>query len=69
MKEKLLKKFAERLIGRGTDEPEKIEQRVAKAEYEMTFAENFDIIIVNDKLEEALAEVETIVNKFLFGEE
>lgn len=59
----------ERLIGRGTDEPEKIEQRVAKAEYEMTFAENFDIIIVNDKLEEALAEVETIVNKFLFGEE
>ena len=34
----------QRLTGRGTDAPEKIEQRLAKAEYEMTFADKFDTI-------------------------
>lgn len=54
-----------RLIGRGTDAPEKIEQRVAKAEYEMQFAPQFDTIVVNDKLEEAQAEAERKVREFL----
>lgn len=54
-----------RLIGRGTDAPEKIEQRVAKAEYEMQFASQFDTIVVNDKLEEAQAEAERKVREFL----
>ena len=40
-----------RLVGRGTDTPEAIEERLAKAEYEMTFAPQFDHIIVNDDLE------------------
>ncbi len=43
----------ERLIGRGTDSMEQIETRLAKAEYEMTFASQFDSIIVNDNLAEA----------------
>ena len=55
----------ERLIGRATDSAEKIEERVAKAEYEMTFAEKFDIIIVNDCLEDALCEAEREVRFFL----
>lgn len=55
----------QRLIGRGTDSPDKIEQRVAKAEYEMGFAPQFDTIIVNDDLETALAEAERIVREFL----
>ena len=55
----------ERLIGRATDSPEKIEERVAKAEYELTFADNFDTIIVNDKLEDALREAELKVRQFL----
>ena len=46
----------QRLIGRRTDYMEKIEQRVAKAEYEMTFADKFDVVIVNDNLDTALAE-------------
>ncbi|HJA16231.1 MAG TPA: guanylate kinase [Candidatus Butyricimonas faecavium] len=55
----------QRLIGRGTDSMEKIEQRVAKAEYEMTFADKFDVVIVNDNLDTALAEAERAVRDFL----
>lgn len=55
----------ERLIGRATDSLEKIEERVAKAEYELTFADGFDTIIVNDKLEDALREAELKVRQFL----
>ena len=55
----------QRLTGRGTDAPEKIEQRLSKAEYEMTFADKFDTIIVNDKLEEAFREAEKKVRDFL----
>jgi len=55
----------ERLIGRGTDSPEAIEKRVAKAEYEMTFADNFDKILVNNDLEKCLSEAEATIDKFL----
>ena len=54
-----------RLEGRGTDTPEAIEQRLAKAEYEMTFAPQFDHIIVNDDLEQAKQETLSIVKAFL----
>lgn len=47
-----------RLEGRGTDSPEAIANRLAKAEYELTFAPQFDHIVVNDDL--ALAEAETL---------
>ena len=55
----------QRLIGRGTDALDKIAQRVAKAEYEMGFAPQFDTVIVNDCLEEALSEAEEKVKNFL----
>lgn len=55
----------ERLQGRGTDSPEKIEQRVAKAEYELSFAPRFDTVIVNDRLDDALAKAERKVRDFL----
>ncbi|MCC8174793.1 MAG: guanylate kinase [Odoribacter sp.] len=54
-----------RLYGRGTDTPEKIEERVAKAEYEISFANQFDKIIVNDILETTVAEAENIIKEFL----
>ena len=54
-----------RLEGRGTDTAEAIEQRLAKAEYELTFASQFDKIIVNDDLEEAKQEALRIVKDFL----
>lgn len=54
-----------RLVGRGDTSPEEMEKRLAKAEYEMTFAERADVVIVNDSLEKAQAELLEIVNKFL----
>ena len=54
-----------RLEGRGTDSAEAIEQRLAKAEYEMTFAPQFDRIIVNDNLETAKQETLQVVKAFL----
>ena len=54
-----------RLEGRATDTAEAIAERLAKAEYEMTFAPQFDHIVVNDNLEEAKAETLRLVNDFL----
>lgn len=54
-----------RLVARGTDTPEVIEQRLAKAEYELTFADQFDRIIINDDLATAQAEALKIVSDFL----
>ncbi len=55
----------ERLIGRATDEMEQIEQRLAKAEYEMSFAPQFDRILINDDLDVAKQEAVAILRKFL----
>lgn len=54
-----------RLEGRATDTPEAIRERLAKAEYEMTFAPQFDHIIVNDILETAKEETLRLVAAFL----
>lgn len=54
-----------RLEGRGTDTAEVIECRIAKAEYELSFAAAFDVIIINDRLEQAQAEVLEVVGDFL----
>ena len=49
----------------GTDAPEVIESRVAKAEYELGFAPKFDTVIVNDDLETAKAEALKVITQFL----
>ena len=54
-----------RLTGRGTDTAEAIEERLAKAEYELTFAPQFDHVIVNDDLETAKQEALQTVARFL----
>lgn len=53
-----------RLEGRGTDAPEVIEKRVAKAEFELGKAEGFDCRVVNDDLETAVAETADLIRKF-----
>jgi guanylate kinase len=50
---------------RGTDTPEAIEERLAKAAYEMTFAPQFDHVVVNDDLESAKQETLKLVQDFL----
>nr|WP_321484766.1 guanylate kinase [uncultured Draconibacterium sp.] len=54
-----------RLVGRSTDSEEKIAMRVAKAEHELSFAPQFDVVIINDKLEDAFVEAEKIISGFL----
>lgn len=54
-----------RLEGRGTDTPEAIENRLAKAEYELTFAPQFDHVVVNDDLATAEQETLELVKGFL----
>ena len=51
-----VEELRKRLVGRATDAPEVIEQRMAKAEYELTFADKFDKFIINDDLDIAKAE-------------
>ncbi len=54
-----------RLEGRGTDAPEVINDRIARAEFELTFAPKFDVVVVNDDLSTAQQEAEAIVRKFV----
>ena len=54
-----------RLNKRATDAPEVIEDRIARATYELTFASKFDRIIINDNLERAEQEVYLAVKSFL----
>ena len=56
------------LLQRGTDKPDVIQQRVAKAEYELTFAPQFDHIVVNDDLQQAQQHTLQLVTRFLESE-
>ncbi len=60
-----IEELRSRLEGRGTDAPEVIDRRIAKAEFELTKAPEFDHIVVNDHLEEAVAEACAILDAFL----
>lgn len=60
-----IEELRNRLVGRATDSPEKIEQRVAKADEELTYAERFDLVVVNDNLEEAVEGVRKAVEEFI----
>ena len=53
-----------RLEARATDAPEVIDQRVARAEYELGFASQFDRVVVNDDLETAKAEALAVIKEF-----
>ena len=55
----------DRLVKRGTDSAEDIDKRVAKAAEEMTYAPQFDKVLINDDLATAFEEAEAMVNEFL----
>lgn len=57
--------LAERLLKRGTETPETLATRLERVRYELSFAEQFDAIIVNDRLETAVAEASALVHNFL----
>ncbi|RNC64641.1 guanylate kinase [Proteiniphilum sp. X52] len=60
-----VKVLRERLEKRGTDTPAVIESRLAKAEYEMSFAPQFDVTVYNGDYNQAKAEVLKLVTDFL----
>jgi guanylate kinase len=60
-----LEELRRRLEGRGTDSAEVIEERLSRAEFELSQAESFDCVVVNDNLEKAVAEVQKLVKDFL----
>lgn len=60
-----LEVLKQRLENRGTETPETLKERLDKAAYELSFANQFDHIVVNDKLEIASQELINLVNKFL----
>lgn len=54
-----------RLINRSTESEEKILMRIAKAEHELGFAPQFDMVIINDNLENAFLKAEKLVKDFI----
>lgn len=55
----------QRLENRGTEPEDKIRNRINKASLEIKYARKFDMIVINDKLEDALKETEKLVSDFL----
>lgn len=60
-----LEVLIERLTSRGTDAPEKLAERIKKADKELQYANRFDIVLKNHNLETACAQAEKLVNNFL----
>ena len=60
-----IEELRKRLVGRATDAPEVIESRIAKAEFELGFAEKFDVVVINDELEKAKADALVTIQNFL----
>ncbi len=60
-----IEELRKRLEGRGTDSPETINSRIAKAEFELSYAPKFDIVVVNDQLEKAEAQTLEAIRNFL----
>lgn len=54
-----------RLTNRSTETEEKIQMRIAKAEHELSFDKEFDVVIINDELQKAFLEAERIIGEFV----
>jgi guanylate kinase len=52
-----------RLIGRGTETEEEVETRLARVQYELSKADEYDYVVVNDDLERAIEEVNALIDK------
>ena len=59
-----IEELRSRLVSRNTDAPEVIESRIDRAEFELGFASQFDVVIVNDDLEKAKAETLMVLKNF-----
>lgn len=57
-----LEELKKRLTGRGTETQEQIELRTKRAEEEMSYADSYDYVVVNDDLDTAVSKVIDIIN-------
>lgn len=60
-----LEELEKRLRGRGTDSEEKLKERIEKADKELIYAKDFDVILHNDSLKQACIDAEKLVEDFL----
>jgi guanylate kinase len=60
-----IEELKKRLQNRGTESPESFAKRIAKAQKEMTYAKDFDVVIINDDLQNAVDETIQTIRKFL----
>ncbi len=60
-----VEELEQRLIKRQTEDKENLRRRIEKAENELKFQDQFDLILINDNLEQAKKEAAEIVEKFL----
>jgi guanylate kinase len=61
-----VKVLEERLRHRNTESEESIQKRLSKAEFEMSFEDGFDKILISDKLDQTLQKAEKLVSDFIF---
>jgi guanylate kinase len=54
----------ERLIGRGSETEESLSKRLFKVHFEMSFQNRFDVVLLNDDLDESLKKAQTLVDSF-----
>jgi guanylate kinase len=60
-----LETLKQRLTNRNTESDESLNERISKAEHEMSFASEFDVVLTNDDLQKALLEAEKLIRDFL----
>jgi len=60
-----LEELAKRLIGRKTETDESLKKRLEKANFEIGFAKDFDVVLVNDQLEKSIEEACNLVKSFI----
>lgn len=63
-----IEELRRRLERRATDAPEVIDDRIARASYELSFAQKFDKIVINDDLEQAKRDILALIEAFLNAE-
>ena len=55
----------QRLVGRGTETEDSLSKRLFKVHFEMTFQDQFDVVLVNDDLDESYAKAQTLIDDFV----
>ena len=59
-----LEVLKQRLNDRGTETPDSLSRRVFKAQFEMTFQDKFDVVLVNEDLQQSLKEAQNLYDNF-----